>query len=256
MSTEQSDKVTKKQSDKDQKSYETKKTEPHKKAHRAALNLTSNPKKTEKIVAGARNRYIKLLKAQKAFNDYIQKQVIEGIMDKYNEKVRPDQQIDTIQLYDHTGNYKLNLERQINRHLDGRADMAKQLVEEYIQDVENNVIELDPDSQMVYNLLRSMFFSKRGGFKMSPQMWQFILMDEKDIHDKRLKEAHKLLRESIHVDRSNWYAHVFVYKEDQNGLGSYEKLSIDDIEDIKPAKKEPVRRDRDDRKRDPNRKWA
>lgn len=213
----------------DQKRTQQKRTAPVKRRHRAALELTCNPTKTERIVAGARNRYIKILKAQKAFNEYIEKQIIEGILEKYNHGLPEDQKIDTIPLYDQTGEYKLSFERQIKRYLDGRAEMARNLVEQYLADVENKTLELDADAEMVYNLLRSMFFSKRG-FKFTPSLYQFLLLDRDRIHDKRLREAHKLLKESIHVDRTKWYAHVFKYVTDEEtGAGEYVKLTTDDV---------------------------
>lgn len=207
-----------------------KRTVPNRKKHRAALELHSSPSKTERIVAGAKNRYAKILKAQADFDSYISKQIIEGILEKYNEGLSADQHIDTIQLFDQSGDYKLSFERQITRVLDGRAEMAKNLVEAYLVEVENKTIELDADAQLVYNLLRSMFFS-RNGFKFSPQLNQFLMLDEAKIHDTRLLKAHRLLKESIKMDRSNWYAKMYVYKQDpKTSLGSYEKMTIEDVE--------------------------
>lgn len=207
-----------------------KRTKPVKKTHRAALELHSNPKKTERIVAGARNRYAKYLKAKHDFEEYVYKQVIQGIIEEYNKGIRGDEHIDTIQLFDHTGDWKLNIERRINRNLDGRADMAKNLVEQYLSEVEQGLIEMDPDAEMIYSFLRNMFYKKRGGFKFSSALNEFLLMDENKIHDKRLKKAHKLLKECIHIDRSNWYANVYKYKiNNTTGKGEYEKMTINDV---------------------------
>lgn len=214
-----------------EKKYDKKRTKPVRSSHRAAIELCSNPSKTERIVAGARNRYLKVLKAQKAYEEYIYSKVMEDIIDSYNEGVDEDRQIDTIQLFSHNGDMKLSVERLIQRSLDSRADMAKTLVEEYLADVENKTIELDADAKLVYNLLRGIFFKKQG-FKFTPSLWHFLKLDEKDIHDKRLKKAHKLLKESIRVDRSNWYAHIYEYKTDETtGKGYYEKLSLEDCND-------------------------
>lgn len=212
------------------KTNEARRTTPRKRVHRAALEFTSNPTKTERIVAGARNRYIKILKAQAAFDEYIVKQIIEGIIEPYNENVTPQQHIDTIQLFDVTGEWKLSFERQIKRSLDGRAEMAKNLVEQYLNDVENKTIELDADAELVYNLLRTMFFSKHG-FKFTPSLYQFLLLDPAKIYDERLRKAHALLKESIRVDRSNWYAHIYKYVKDAaTGNGEYMKLDLDLLE--------------------------
>lgn len=206
---------------------QAKRTKPVKRAARAALEITCNPTKIERIVAGARNRYIKVLEAQERFNDYIVKQIIEGILDEYNAGLPADKHLDTIQIFDETGAWKLSFERQIKRHLDGRAEMARALVEQYLKDVENKVIELDADATLVYNMLRGMFFSKKG-FKFTPQLNQFLMLDASKINDERLQKAHKLLRESIRMDRSNWYAHVFKYVVDKKtGNGEYVKLTHD-----------------------------
>lgn len=212
------------------KTTEPRRTKPRKRVHRAALELTSNPSKTERIVAGARNRYIKVLQAQAAFDEYIAKQIIKSIIEPYNEGVTEDQHIDTIQLFDATGEWKLSFERQIKRSLDGRADMAKNLVEQYLADVENKTVELDADAQLVYNLLRTMFFS-RHGFKFTPSLYQFLLLDPAKINDARLRKAHSLLKESVRVDRSNWYAHVYKYVKDHTGNGEYVKLNLNMLED-------------------------
>lgn len=211
-------------------SNNAKRTKPVKRTHRAALELASTPSKTDRIVAGARNRYIKVLNAQADFDAFIAKQVLEGIIDEYNTNLPADKHIDTIQLFDATGDFKLSFERMIQRTLDGRAEMARSLVEQYLNDVENKTIDLDADAQLVYNLLRSMFFSKKG-FKFSPSLNQFLMLDESKIHDTRLRKAHGLLKESIRVDRSNWYAHMYKYVTSPvTHKGEYEKLTLENTD--------------------------
>lgn len=203
-----------------------KRTSPVRKSHRAAIDLTTTPSKVEKIIGGSIIRYVKLLRAKALWEEYIAKQLLEGIITEYNNKVTPDEHIENIQLFDSNGDYKLTFERQITRTLDGRAEMAKNLVEQYLGEMENKVGEMDPDTEMVYNLLRTMFFSKRG-FKWTPSLNQFLMIDPAKIHDRRLKQAHHMLKESIHIDKSNWYAHVYKYVTDQRtGKGEYRKLEL------------------------------
>jgi hypothetical protein len=206
--------------------HQHKRTLPVKKAHRAALDLTTNTSKTERLINGAKKRYIYMLKAKAEFDAFISKHVLEGIITEYNQGLSEDQHIDTIMLFDATGDWKLSFERQITKTLDGRAEMAKNLVEQYLAEVEGKTVEFDIDTQLVYNLLRSMFFSKKG-FKFSPSLNQFLLLDASKIHDARLKKAHTLLKESIHIDKSNWYAHVHKYVIDaRTQKGEYQRLTL------------------------------
>lgn len=204
-----------------------KRIKPRGRKERAALTLTSNPTKEERIVKGALNRYLKILKAQANFDDYIEKQVFEGIIDKYNENVDPPMQIETIQLFSQgetdlaPGEYKLSVERQIKRTMDSRAEMARNLVEEWIREYENRTTDI-PDGEFMVATMKRAFFSRKG-FKFNAELYQFLIMPEDKIHDSRLKKAQKLLRESLKVDKSQWYAHIWKYCEKEN---TYNKVTL------------------------------
>lgn len=212
------------------KTHNKKRSMPRNKKHRAALEFTSTPTKTERIVLGAKKRYEAVLKAHHNFDTYIKNQVVDGIIGAYNEKVDPEERFDGMPLFDNTGDVKLTIERQINRSFDGRADMAHNMISEYIKEMEGRVEYADADTKMVYDFLRGIFFKKRGGFKWTPQLNDFLMWPEDRINDSRLKKAQKLLREAVHIDRSNWYAHIYLYKHDQStGKGAYVKMTILDI---------------------------
>lgn len=207
----------------DTKTNTTKRTTPRKRSMRAAIDLTTRPGATDRIIAGAKARYIRILKAQADFNDWVDRHVMKGIIERYNEGVAdPAKRLDTLVLYDERGDNKLAVERQITRSLDSRADMARALVEEYLAEVEGKTIDLSEDAAIVYELLRGIFFGRRG-FKFTPQLFQFILIDPDRIKDERLAKAQQLLKGSIHTNKNQWYAHVYEFDEQER---EYVKVSI------------------------------
>jgi hypothetical protein len=207
-----------------------KRTKPRNRKARAALEITAGATKEERIVKGALNRYLKVLESQKRFAEYIEKQVFEGIIDEYNKNVDPDMQIETIQLFSQgtdglkPGEFKLSVERQIKRHLDSRAEMARNLVEEWLREYETRSVEF-PDGELIYQTMKRAFFSKKG-FKFNAELYHFLLLPESKIHDPRLKKAQKLLKESIKIDKSQWYAHIWKYCSDDN---TYKKVTLNDV---------------------------
>lgn len=197
---------------------------------RTAIEMTGGATKHERTVKGALNRYIRILKAQKAFDDYVHDKVKKDIIDKYNEMTDESKHIETLQLFSQgvdlgPGEYKLTFERRIKKNMDARAQMARSLVDSWLRDYEQQTTQVE-GGEMVYNLLKGLFFS-RNGFRWTQQLYQFLLMPESKIPDKRLREAQKLIKESIIIDKTNWYCHIWRYNEEQN---DYLKVELEDAE--------------------------
>jgi hypothetical protein len=201
-----------------------KRTKPFLKKHRVAIELTTTPSACDKLVAQAVKRYGKMLEEQKAWMDWVHEKVIVAIIEASNAKLEPADQTDTLTLYSTDGEYKFTVERQLKKFVDARAEMAKAKIEDWLREYESKTIQADDDSALIYDFLKKMFFgSKLKQFRWTPQLMDFITMDPARIHDKRLKEAQALLKESIRVDRSKWYSHVYKYDEAEN---EYKKMEV------------------------------
>lgn len=206
-------------------SQATKPKQPRFRKHRLVIELTSNPNAVDRLVLSAAKRYQKMLLEEEKYRDWVEQKVIEGMIEKANQSLEPDKQTDTLTLYTQDGQYQFTVERQNKRFMDGRAHQAKALIEEWLTEKEAQS-DMDADTTLVYDFLKSMFFgSQQKQFRWTPQLMKFITMDPRKIHDQRLKKAQALLADSIRVNRSTWYSHV--YKLDQE-TGEYNKLTASD----------------------------
>ena len=203
-----------------------KRTAPRLEKHRRAINLAKTENQTDKLIKKGVNAWIRKLKAEENWERFIRERIIQDIIYKANEKLDEDDRTDTLTIYNRTGDYCIRVSRTVRRFFDHRAIQAKSLITEFMREVESQV-DPDPDTKMMFRFLNSLFESRQGDIKWTPQLQDFMTMKSEDIRDKRLRKAQELLIESVRIDRSKWNAKVLIYDEDQH---EYRTMEFEDIE--------------------------
>jgi len=195
-----------------------KKNKPTKKKHRAALELVSTPEKTDRIIRIALKEFDKLSEAKDRWNKFCQNKLF-ALIDNANKSLADDQKIETLQIFTVDGEFKVNLSVQITKELDGRAELAKAKIQEFLDEYENKTQELDENTTLIISFLKSLFFGKIRTIRFTPQLMDFIKMEESKIKDSRLKEAQVLLKNALHIDKSQRY--VNIYQNTPEGFKNY-----------------------------------
>lgn len=206
-----------------------KRTQPRLTRHRVALELSKQKDSSDKLIDQAEKRFVRVLKAQIVYNNWVENQIENGIIKKSNESLDPKDQTDTLTIFASDGSKKLYLGRSARRSLDGRAQRAMALIDEWLKEKEAT-LEMDEDSSMIYEFLKAIFFgSRKKQFRWTPQLMDFITMNPIKIHDKRLREAQELLKVAIRIDKSKWTIELSRFDDAQN---EYIKIDIDNFEEL------------------------
>jgi len=184
--------------------------------HRAALELSKQKDAQDRLIDQAIRKQAQIYKAQLAFNEWVEEKIEKGIIQTANESLEPKDQLETITLFSQDGAKKFYFGRQSKKFVDARAQQAMALIESWLNEKEQ-LVEMDADSELIYEFLRGIFFGSRNKqFRWTPQLMQFITMETDRIHDSRLKQAQKLLKASLRVDKSEWMTRVFRFDEENN----------------------------------------
>lgn len=184
---------------------EKRRNTPRKKKHRAALELTSTPSKTDKLIQRLLKQKERVREQQEKFEELITTQVVDGMIKEANDKL--DKPITSLPLYSLDGHKKIVVSQKTVTIFDGRAEQGAALINQVIDDYSES--QEHPDHELLTTFLKGIFQGARSVIRKTPQLMKFLTLPEKKIHDKRLLEAQKLIRESMKSVPSKWYTEVY-----------------------------------------------
>jgi hypothetical protein len=188
----------------------TSKNQPRLLKHREAMNLAGSRSKIDKIIGNAFKEYDKKEDAIEKWKNWVIKN-IQSLQDQINTKSRGHLTIESLVLIHTNGKLKLNYSIIVRLMIDSRGELALKLIREFLDEklkVERS--KLSNDDKMIIEFLQELFVQRRRKLVVTDGILRFTKMSIGSIHDKRLKEAHKILKESIFSDRSLPYVKLYV----------------------------------------------
>ena len=200
---------------KEKKRVENRRTEPYLKSHRSIIDLMLNEDTKEHLVNMAIREHNRAITAEEEAMDFFMKTFVEGVLEPANERLDPDDQSDSLVLHSENGDYKIVVRQQNRRYFDDRVSEARALIQDFINEHEKKIAELDPDVKALISMLKLMFFGahQKRKFRFTPELHDFMTMDPKDLGDERLKKAQKIMKKCYRVEKTRWYREVYKYDE-------------------------------------------
>jgi hypothetical protein len=164
------------------------------------------------------------LRAEHDMKEYLMEEVVERVINAANEKLDPDMRQDSLTLHTTDGMWKFQINQQIRRWFDDRANQAAGYIQDFIN--EHQEVNANPDMELMIEWLKGLFFgsSRKKKLKFTPELHDFMTKDSDELHDDRLKKAQQILRDSYHTQRTSWYYSVEKFVEEEN-----EYIPLEDI---------------------------
>lgn len=204
----------------------TSKNLPRLQKHRVAMNLAGSRSKIDKMIGKAFSEFDKKEDAIERWKDWVIKN-IQSLQDQVNQKSRGNITIESLVLIHSKGQYKLNYSVVVRLLIDSRGELAIKLIREFLDEkLKIQKSKLSTDDKLIIEFLQELFVQRRRKLVVTDGILRFTKMSLGSIHDSRLREAHKILKESIQSDRSQPYVKLFI-KENKRWVAysSYRKAT-------------------------------
>lgn len=195
----------------------TSKNQPRLLKHREAMRIVGSRSKIDKLIGNAFKEYDKKESAIEKWKNWVIKN-IQSLQDQINTKSRGNITIESLVLVHTNGKLKLNYSIVVRLMIDSRGELAIKLIREFLDEklkIERS--KLSNDDRMIIEFLQELFVQRRRKLVVTDGILRFTKISIQSIHDKRLKEAHNILKEAIHSDRSNPYVKLYV-KDDKKWI--------------------------------------
>lgn len=197
---------------------------PYLKSHREIVELILTDETAAMLVENIMAQAERVAIEQKQLNRLMMEKVVRGVLEAANKKLDPADQSNSITIHHPVdGVDKISARRKVHRYFDDRSQQARAMIQEFISEYTNSELPEDETLAFFVRMMSNLFFNQRNRkeFKWTPELHNFLTMDDKEIPDPRLVKAKHLLNQALHTEPGKWY---FEFWRFSDADGEYKKL--------------------------------
>lgn len=174
----------------------------------------------QELIEKMQERLAKFQKAEREYEESLKKYVFPRLAE-INEGRTKDEQRKGITISSSDNMFQIKVTQNDLLFLDDRAEIAKNLIDKYLEDLRGKISELTPDMQNMITLLEGVLSGDRKKIRITPTLLQFVGYR---FEDDRLLKAQEYLKAALQVKMSKIYVNFYRRNKTTNELERWDAL--------------------------------